>query len=83
LVARGLSVVCFRHVVPGLDDERLDALNKSILERVQLSGEAFLTSTVLEDRFVLRACVVNPRATEADIGALLAAIRTAAATSTT
>jgi glutamate/tyrosine decarboxylase-like PLP-dependent enzyme len=65
----GLSVVCFRYAPAGLrgDGERLDALNKALLERVQLGGEAFLSSTVLGGRFALRACIVNPRSTEADI----------------
>ena len=47
--------------------ERLDALNRALLERVQVGGEAFLSSTVLGGRFALRACVVNPRSTEADV----------------
>jgi glutamate/tyrosine decarboxylase-like PLP-dependent enzyme len=65
----GLSVVCFRYAPPGLrgDEGRLDALNRALLERVQLGGEAFLSSTVLGGRFALRACIVNPRSTEADI----------------
>jgi hypothetical protein len=36
-----------------------------------LGGEAFLSSTILSGRFVLRACIVNPRSTEADIDTLV------------
>jgi glutamate/tyrosine decarboxylase-like PLP-dependent enzyme len=68
LVAAGLSIVCFRH----RGDE---ALNKRILERLQLGGKAFLTSTELDGRFVLRACIVNYRSTRQDIDAMLAAVR--------
>jgi glutamate/tyrosine decarboxylase-like PLP-dependent enzyme len=64
-----LSIVCFRYAPPGLrhDGERLDSVNRALLERVQLGGEAFLSSTVLGGRFALRACIVNPRSTAADI----------------
>lgn len=62
----GLSIVCFRTA----DDAR----NRAVLHDVQLAGHAFLSSTVLDGKFWFRACIVNPRATEADIDAMLAAI---------
>jgi len=72
----GLSVVCFRFVHPSAtDDASHAALNKRLLERLQLGGEAFLTSTELHGRFVLRACIVNYRSTRADIDRMLDAIR--------
>src|SRR5262249_18291536 len=55
-----LSVVCFRVAPAGVAGNELNDLNKKVLERLQLSGRAFLSSTVLGDRFVLRACFVNP-----------------------
>jgi glutamate/tyrosine decarboxylase-like PLP-dependent enzyme len=72
LVASGLSVVCFRH-------RGDDAVNKRILERIQLGGEAFLTSTELNGRFVLRACVVNYRSTRGDVDRMIEAVRQSAA----
>jgi glutamate/tyrosine decarboxylase-like PLP-dependent enzyme len=72
-----LSIVCFRVVPSGESTpsgDELDRINKSLLERLQLSGRAFLSSTVLNGRFVLRACVVNPLSTEADIDAMLEAL---------
>jgi hypothetical protein len=49
-----------------------------VLERLQLSGRAFLSSTVLDDRFVLRACFVNPLSGERDVDAMLDALKTIA-----
>jgi aromatic-L-amino-acid decarboxylase len=46
------SVVCFRY--KGSDEE-----NRRILERVNASGEAFLSGTVLNGRFTLRVAVGN------------------------
>jgi aromatic-L-amino-acid decarboxylase len=58
------SVVCFRHVRPGLDDDALDTLNARLLEDVNASGEAFLSHTRLHDRYVLRLAIGNLRTTE-------------------
>jgi len=72
-----LSVVCFRYLDPSLPDEDAVAmLNRALVERLQLGGEAFITSTELRGRFVLRACIVNYRSTRADVDRMLEAIRT-------
>jgi aromatic-L-amino-acid decarboxylase len=77
----GLSIVCFRYAPAPLrgDDRRLDAINKAVLEEIQLGGEAFLSSTTLAGRFVLRACIVNPRASPEDLDALVDLVQAAGA----
>lgn len=70
-----LSIVCFRYVRHNADEASLASLNRALLERLQLGGEAFLTSTELDGRFVLRACIVNYRSRREDVDRLLAAIR--------
>ncbi len=76
MAPRSLSVVCFRYVDPALDgEEQVVAANRAILERLQLGGEAFITSTELAGRFVLRACIVNYRSTRADVDRMLAAVQ--------
>jgi glutamate/tyrosine decarboxylase-like PLP-dependent enzyme len=69
----GLSIVCFRYAPPALrgDAPRLDALNRGLLQRIQLGGKAFLSSTVLHGAFVLRACIVNYRTRQADLDFLI------------
>jgi aromatic-L-amino-acid/L-tryptophan decarboxylase len=54
------SVVCFRR--EGSDDE-----NAALLERVNDTGEAYLSHTVLDGRYVLRLAVGNFRTTEDDV----------------
>jgi aromatic-L-amino-acid decarboxylase len=73
---QGLSVVCFRAVPPAHAgrDEAIDAHNREVLQSVQLEGAAFLSSTVLDGRFYLRACIVNPRAEIADVDAVFDAV---------
>ena len=69
----------FRAIPPELGDriEDIDALNKRILQHVQISGDSFLSGTVLNERFWLRACVVNPLAATTDIDAVFDAVLTA------
>ena len=76
-LAAGLSIVCFRYAPPPWRDdaERLNALNKALLETLQRHGQAFLSSTTLEGTFVLRACIINPRTTPADLEYLVALVR--------
>jgi aromatic-L-amino-acid decarboxylase len=57
---RPLALVCFRHEGSDEDNERL-------LERVNASGEVFLSPTRLAGRFVLRLAVGNVRTTEDDV----------------
>jgi aromatic-L-amino-acid/L-tryptophan decarboxylase len=74
-----LSVVCFRVLGRSLgDEEAIAALNRAVLERLQLGGEAFLSSTELRGHFTLRACIVNYRSTRRDIDRMLEAVRAAA-----
>ena len=78
LFTRQLSIVTFRYVPADLDlvsetsasDEYLNRLNTALLERLQQSGEVFVSNAVLDGRFLLRACIVNFRTTVADIEAL-------------
>jgi glutamate/tyrosine decarboxylase-like PLP-dependent enzyme len=48
----------------------LDALNREILSRLQAGGEAFVSTAVIDGRFLLRACIVNFRTSQEDVGAL-------------
>jgi len=72
-----LSIVCFRYAPPALrgDAARLDALNKRLMEQVQTDGAAFVTNTMIEGRFALRACILHYSTTEDDVVALVDIVR--------
>jgi glutamate/tyrosine decarboxylase-like PLP-dependent enzyme len=72
-----LSIVCFRYRPPDRrrDDAALDLLNKRVMETVQSEGLAFVTNATIRGRFALRACVLHFATTEADLIALLLAVR--------
>jgi aromatic-L-amino-acid decarboxylase len=57
---RHFSLVCFRR--KGSDEE-----NEEILERVNRSGELFISHTRVGDRYVLRLAIGSDRTSEADV----------------
>jgi aromatic-L-amino-acid/L-tryptophan decarboxylase len=57
---RRFSVVCFRR-------DASDEENEAIVERVNRSGEMFLSHTRLNDRYVIRLAIGNERTTEDDV----------------
>jgi glutamate/tyrosine decarboxylase-like PLP-dependent enzyme len=69
-----LNVVCLRYVPTGLDDERLNALNREILLRIQESGLAMPSHTVLGGRFALRCAIANHRTRREDLDAFVRAV---------
>ena len=46
-----------------------------MLRAVQLGGQAFLAGTQVDGHFALRACIVNPGMTGADVNAMISDIR--------
>ena len=74
-----LSIVAFRLAPPGLDPEALDALNRSLLERVNGRKRVYLTGTLLRGRFAIRICVLSFRTHRERIDTALDDIRAEAA----
>jgi glutamate/tyrosine decarboxylase-like PLP-dependent enzyme len=72
LQPQNLSIVCFRYAPPAMrhDAAALDATNRGLLDRLQLGGRAFLSGTVIDDTFWLRACIINYRTKEGDVDML-------------
>jgi len=90
-----LSVVCFRYTDAGASDtngadipapERiaaLDAVNQEIMDAVNATGEAFLSSTRLHGELVLRIAIGNERTTRDDVAHAWTLLRREAAGRTT
>jgi aromatic-L-amino-acid/L-tryptophan decarboxylase len=69
-----LSVVCFRHVPPGLDEDGLDAYQDRLQRALEVSGEGWVSTTRLSGRTYLRAGIVNYLSTETDVDRVLRAL---------
>lgn len=71
-----LSITTFRYVPEDMREqlarhgEYLNRLNETILDRLQLAGEAFVSNAVIDGRYALRACIVNFNTTAADVDVL-------------
>jgi len=82
LVTQNLSITTFRYVPLDLQsngrkekvEAYLDVLNRELLDRLQRSGETFVSNAVIEGRYLLRACVVNFHTTQTDVEVLPAIV---------
>jgi len=75
-VTQSLSITTFRYVPPGpaFPAGALNTLNQQLLDRLIASGRAYVSNAVLDDRFLLRSCIVNFRTSEADLVELVDAV---------
>jgi glutamate/tyrosine decarboxylase-like PLP-dependent enzyme len=62
-----LGIVSFRYRSDGLSNKALDEVNLAIVEACIEDGFAFVSSTNLRGRDVLRMCTINPRTSETDL----------------
>ena len=67
-----LGLVCFRHTAG-------DAVNQAIMDRLNASGDLYLTHTRLDDRFTLRMAIGATHTTERHVEAAWRAIQEAGA----
>ncbi len=78
VMTQSLSITTFRYVPVDLrpllgkdETERyLDRLNRELLDRIQRSGEVFVSNAVIDGRYALRACIVNFHTTTKDVQAV-------------
>ena len=70
-----LSIVVYRYVPEDIDasaaKEYLSELNTEILRRMQTEGEVFVSNALIDDDYLLRACIVNFRTTLDDAQAAI------------
>jgi glutamate/tyrosine decarboxylase-like PLP-dependent enzyme len=59
--APDLTVIAFQYRPRGADDSQTDMFNRKLLERINRSQELFLSSTLLNGRFVIRVCILSFR----------------------
>ena len=52
----------------------LNERNDRLLDRIQKSGELFLSNAIIDGKFALRACIVNFRTQPKDIAAIPAIV---------
>ena len=74
-----LGVLTFRYRAPSGDIEAADRLSSRLAESVSRSGFAYVTTTELDGRRVLRICPIHPAATREDVDEMFARLERSAA----
>lgn len=69
------SVVVFRRTAAGADEEELDRINERLLERLNASGEVFLSHSRVKGKYALRLAIGNLRTRERHVRRVLELIR--------
>jgi len=69
-----LNIVCFRFFGQPLGQQRLNEINQEILVRLQETGVAVPSQTVLDGNFAIRVCITNHRTRMEDLDILVDAV---------
>jgi aromatic-L-amino-acid/L-tryptophan decarboxylase len=69
-----MNICCLRYTVPGYSPAQLNALNEEIVVRLQLSGIAAPSTTVLHGHTAIRVNITNHRTDQYDMDVLVGAI---------
>ena len=74
LMSESLGIVCFRVNSGGVSEDALAGMNRRVLAHMFWDGQSFLSSTMVNKRFVLRLCIVNHSTTWDDVRETLEAV---------
>ena len=66
-----MAILTFRYAPAGTSSDRLDQLNRIVADHCCARGNAFVITTRIQAKTVLRLCTINPRTTEADIASTI------------
>jgi aromatic-L-amino-acid/L-tryptophan decarboxylase len=71
-----LSICCFRYRASGLGETELNELNARIAKRLRAETRFVPSTTLVDGRYAIRPCYINPRTTLADVDGLVDAVAT-------
>ena len=64
VVPRTLNLLCLRYCPNGYSDDELNALNRTLLDKINSSGKIYMTHTVINGKFVIRMSIGATRVTQ-------------------
>ena len=70
-----LAIACFRYTGNLKSEAEIVRINEQLISALEKDGRVFITGTKLNGEFVLRACLINHRKTEATTDYLIEVIR--------
>ena len=74
-----LQTVCLRYAPPGLDEPARLAKNLAIARQINAAGRAYLTTSTLDGKQILRVSIGAERTEREHVAALWSALQAAAA----
>ncbi|WP_338863293.1 pyridoxal phosphate-dependent decarboxylase family protein [Myxococcus stipitatus] len=77
-VSPDCNILCFRHTPAHVPPEEWDRLQARLRERLVTRGDFYLVQTKLPGGVYLRVTLINPLTSDADLDAMMEALRTAA-----
>ncbi len=70
-----LAIACFRYIDGCDTEEEIEALNRQLIPALEKDGRIFITGTLLNNQFVLRACLINHRMHEGTVDRLVQVVQ--------
>jgi glutamate/tyrosine decarboxylase-like PLP-dependent enzyme len=67
-----LGIICFRREWPGCDEAETERRGLELIDALERTGRALVSSTRLAGRHAIRLCVLNPNSTEAGVRSVIA-----------
>jgi glutamate/tyrosine decarboxylase-like PLP-dependent enzyme len=62
-----LGIVCFRREWPGTDEAETERRGTALIDALESTGTALVSSTRLAGRHAVRLCILNPTSSEGDV----------------
>ncbi|WP_431165154.1 hypothetical protein [Tenacibaculum halocynthiae] len=69
-----MSIVCFRYFNKKISMEKINKLNEEIIIQLQEKGIASPSSTILNDKYCIRVCIVNHKTKKEDLDFLISGV---------
>jgi aromatic-L-amino-acid decarboxylase len=69
-----LSICSFRYAPDGLDEPDLDTINRALVRRLHVETPFVPSPTLVDGKYVIRPCFINPRTADADVDGMVAAV---------
>lgn len=66
-----LAISCFRYVGDMLDEKEIEAFNRKMIPALEKDGRVFITGTIIREKFVIRACLINHRMNKGTVDYLI------------
>jgi len=80
VAASDLAISCFRYTKSLTSEEEIAAFNRTLITALEKDGRVFITGTTIQNKYVIRACLINHRMHTGTVDYLIDVIKKVAST---